>query len=89
MIRHASGWNFSVDSIVRRYRNENFFADVVHAKKKLRLQLDLAMNFSTRDVAVKSAFESKGLKPGYHFIGSRVETGRFRALWGNWIQLSA
>jgi hypothetical protein len=25
--------------------------------------------------------ESKGLKPGFHFIGSRVETRRFQALW--------
>jgi hypothetical protein len=25
-------------------------------------------------------FESKGLKPGDHFIGSRVETRRFQAI---------
>jgi hypothetical protein len=26
------------------------------------------------------AFESTGLKPGFHFIGGRVETGRFQAV---------
>ena len=30
-------------------------------------------------VAVQVAFESKGLKPGYHVTGSRVETRRFQA----------
>jgi hypothetical protein len=34
-------------------------------------------------VAIQVAFESKGLKPGFHFIVSRVETRRFQALWGN------
>jgi hypothetical protein len=33
-----------------------------------------------RDVAVQVAFESKGLKPDFHFIGSRVETGRYQAM---------
>jgi hypothetical protein len=32
-----------------------------------------------RGVAVQVAFESIGLKPGFHFIGSRVETRRFQA----------
>jgi hypothetical protein len=32
-------------------------------------------------------FVSKGLKPGFHFIGSRVETGRYQAMGLNWIQL--
>jgi hypothetical protein len=31
-------------------------------------------------VAVQVAFESKGLKPVFHFIGSRVETRRFQAM---------
>jgi hypothetical protein len=30
-------------------------------------------------------FESKGLKPGFHFTGSRVEPGGFK-LWVNWVQ---
>ncbi len=37
--------------------------------------------------AVQVAFESKGLKPGFHFIGSRVETRRFQAMGQlDWIQ---
>jgi hypothetical protein len=32
-------------------------------------------------VAVQAAFESKGLKPVFHFSGSRVETGRFQAIY--------
>jgi hypothetical protein len=32
-------------------------------------------------------FGEQALKPGFHFIGSRVETRRFQALWVNWIQL--
>jgi hypothetical protein len=35
------------------------------------------------DVAAQVAFESKGLKPGFHFIGSRVETRRAFKLPGN------
>jgi hypothetical protein len=31
-------------------------------------------------VALQVAFESKGLKPGYHISGSRVETRRFQAM---------
>jgi hypothetical protein len=31
-------------------------------------------------VAVQVAFDSKGLKPGNHFTGSRVETRRFRSM---------
>jgi hypothetical protein len=40
-----------------------------------------------RGVAAQAAFASKGLKPGYHFIGSRVEETRlFFELRGNyWI----
>jgi hypothetical protein len=39
--------------------------------------------------AVQVAFvKSKGLKPVFHLIGSRVETRRFRALWVNCIQLA-
>jgi hypothetical protein len=39
-------------------------------------------------VAVQVAFESKGLKPGFHLIGSRFETRRFQdAIGHNWIQL--
>jgi hypothetical protein len=45
-------------------------------------------------VAAQVALESKGLKPGFHFEGSRVETRRlqaetrrFQALWVNWIKL--
>jgi hypothetical protein len=38
--------------------------------------------------ASQVASESKGFwKPGVHFIGSRVETGRFQAMGVNWIQL--
>jgi hypothetical protein len=33
-----------------------------------------------RCVAVQVAFESKTLKPGHHFIGSRVETRRLSAM---------
>jgi hypothetical protein len=34
-------------------------------------------------------FESKGLKPGNHLIGSRLnETMRFQAMGHNWIQLA-
>jgi hypothetical protein len=33
-----------------------------------------------RGVAVQVAFESKGLKPVFHFTGARVETGRFQAM---------
>jgi hypothetical protein len=42
----------------------------------------------TLGVAVQVApFEKQQiLKPGDHFIGSRVETTRFQALWVNWIQ---
>jgi hypothetical protein len=32
-----------------------------------------------RAVAAQVAFESKGLKPGFHFIGERVETRRFQS----------
>jgi hypothetical protein len=32
-----------------------------------------------RGVAVQVAFESKFLKPGFHLIGSMVETRRFQA----------
>jgi hypothetical protein len=28
------------------------------------------------------------LKPGFHFIGSRVESGALSKLWVNWIQLA-
>ena len=38
--------------VYRTCRKLNLLADVVHARKKLRLQLDLAMNFSTRDSPV-------------------------------------
>jgi hypothetical protein len=57
-----------------------FFLFELHLRDGARVQQPL-------DVAVQVAFESKGLKPGYHFIGSRVETRRFQALWVNWIQL--
>jgi hypothetical protein len=36
---------------------------------------------------VECESKSKRLKSGFHFIGSRVETRRFQALWVNWIQL--
>jgi hypothetical protein len=36
-----------------------------------------------RGVAVQVEFESKGLKPGNHISGARVETGRFK-LCDNW-----
>jgi hypothetical protein len=36
-------------------------------------------------VAAQVAFESKGLKPDSHLIGSRFETRRFQAM-GQWIQ---
>jgi hypothetical protein len=35
----------------------------------------------------KLNLESKGLKPGYPFIGSRDEARRFQAMGHNWIQL--
>jgi hypothetical protein len=40
----------------------------------------LRQTFPNRDVAVQVEFESKRLKPGFHFIGSRVETRRFQAM---------
>ena len=42
-----------------------------------------------RAVAVHVAFESKGLgrETRFHFMGSRVETGRLQALWVTCVQL--
>jgi hypothetical protein len=30
--------------------------------------------------------KAQTLKPGFRLIGSTVETGRFQALWVNWMQ---
>jgi hypothetical protein len=38
------------------------------------------MPLHSRSVAVQVEFESKGLKPGFHFTGSSVETRRFQAM---------
>jgi hypothetical protein len=40
-----------------------------------------------RDVAVQVGFESQILKPGVHFIGSRIENQAAFKLWVDWIQL--
>jgi hypothetical protein len=37
---------------------------------------DFTASMGCLGVAVQVEFESKGLKPGYHLIGSRVETRR-------------
>jgi hypothetical protein len=61
---------------------------VLHVERALDLRLrERVRQRLDRDVAAHVALSSKGLKPGYHISGSRVETkpGAFK-LRVNWIQ---
>jgi hypothetical protein len=54
----------------------------------VRVLLEVGHHLGHRGVAVQVAFESKGLKPVFHLIGSRVETRCYQAMGQfNWIQL--
>ena len=56
----------------------------LHAPRQRRRDDELRasddLRGACRDVAAQVAFESKGLKPVFHLIGSRVETGCFQAM---------
>jgi hypothetical protein len=67
----ASGWEVSGRSAARRRVGAGAAAGA---------------GAGTRCSAVQVAFESKGLKPGFHFLGSRVETRRFQAMGLNCTQ---
>jgi hypothetical protein len=54
------------------------FASLQRLRRNLRQQLRDGLLH--RGVAAQVAFESKGLKPFFHFIGRKVETRRFQAM---------